>query len=103
LLFAEYACFSVYRALPMPKFWASSCSDRAQQLAQITERRDERRSRAEFISRIAIVVEEADETVFWLECLVESGIVKEELLRDLLAGANELVAIFAASHRTSRR
>jgi four helix bundle protein len=31
------------------------------------------RSKAEFTSKIAIVVEEADETVFWLECLVESG------------------------------
>jgi four helix bundle protein len=60
------------------------------------------RSRVEFTSKIAIVVEEADETVFWLECLVESGMVKEELLRDLLAEANELLAIFAASHRTSR-
>jgi len=60
------------------------------------------RSRPEFISKIGIVVEEADETVFWLECLVESGIVKEDLLKDLLAEANELVAIFAASHRTAR-
>jgi four helix bundle protein len=60
------------------------------------------RSKAEFTSKIAIVVEEADETVFWLECLVESGIAKEELLRDLIAEANELLAIFAASHRTSR-
>jgi len=46
--------------------------------------------------------EEADETVFPLECLVESGIIKEELLRDLLKEANELVAIFLASHRTAR-
>ena len=61
------------------------------------------RSKAEFISKIAIVLEEADETVFWLECLVESGVVKGELLRDLMKEANELVAIFAASHRTSRR
>ncbi len=60
------------------------------------------RSKAEFVSKIGIVVEEADETVFWLECLVESGIVKEELLKDLLVEANELVAIFAASHRTAR-
>jgi four helix bundle protein len=60
------------------------------------------RSKAEFISKIAIVVEEADETVFWLECIVESGIVKEELLKDLLVEANELV-IFAASHRTARQ
>jgi four helix bundle protein len=61
------------------------------------------RSKAEFISKIAIVLEEADETIFWLECLIESGIVKQELLQDLLTEANELVAIFAASHRTSRR
>ena len=60
------------------------------------------RSKAEFISKIGIVVEEADETVFWLECLVESGIVKKELLQDLLAEANGLVAIFAGSQRTAR-
>lgn len=60
------------------------------------------RSKAEFVSKIGIVVEEADETVFWLECLVESGIVKEELLKDLLVEANELVSIFAASHQTAR-
>jgi hypothetical protein len=40
--------------------------------------------------------------VFWIECLIESGIVKEELLNELLVEANELVAIFAASHRTAR-
>jgi four helix bundle protein len=61
------------------------------------------RSKAEFISKMAIVVEEADEAVFWLECLVESGIVKEELLKELMIEANELVAIFAASHRTARQ
>lgn len=60
------------------------------------------RSRAEFVSKIGIVVEEADETVFWLECLSESGIVKKELLDELLSEANELVAIFAASQRTAR-
>ena len=38
------------------------------------------RSAAEFSAKIGIVVEEADETVFWLECLVEAEIVKEELL-----------------------
>src|SRR5437016_12233209 len=61
------------------------------------------RSKAEFISKIAIVLEEADETVFWLECVIESRIVKQELLQDLLTEANEQVAILAASHRTSRR
>jgi four helix bundle protein len=61
------------------------------------------RSKAEFISKIAVVLEEADETVFWLECLIDSRIVRDELLRELLKEANELVAIFAASHRTARR
>src|SRR6266700_1627860 len=51
------------------------------------------RSRAEFSSKLGVVVEEADETVFWLECLVESGIVRAELLDDLIKEANELVAI----------
>jgi four helix bundle protein len=60
------------------------------------------RSKAEFISKIGIVVEEADETVFWIECLIESGIVKAALLSQILKEANELVAIFAASQRTAR-
>jgi four helix bundle protein len=58
------------------------------------------RSKAEFVAKIGIVVEEADETILWL---MESGIVKPDLLRDLLAEANELVAIFAASQRTARQ
>jgi four helix bundle protein len=60
------------------------------------------RSRAEFISKIGVVVEEADETVFWIECLIESGIMKPALLQDLLTEANELLAIFASSQRTAR-
>jgi four helix bundle protein len=57
---------------------------------------------AEFSAEIGIVVEEAEETAFWLDCLIEAGIVKQELLVDLLAEANELVAIFAGSYRTAR-
>lgn len=60
------------------------------------------RSRAEFIAKIGIVVEEADESVFWLECLAESGIMRQELLKELLVEANELLAIFAASQRTAK-
>jgi len=52
---------------------------------------------------MGIVVEEADETVFWIECLIDSGIVKSDLLAELLSEANELVAIFAASQRTARK
>lgn len=60
------------------------------------------RSKAEFIAKMGVVVEEADEAVFWIECLVESQIVKPELLKDLLLEANELVRIFVASQRTAR-
>ncbi len=61
------------------------------------------RSRAEFISKIGIVVEEADETVFWLELLVETSIVSPKKMEELLKEANELLAIFAASQRTAKR
>ena len=61
------------------------------------------RSKAEFIAKVGVVVEEADETVFWLELLVDTGIVQSERMAELLIEANELLAIFAASQRTARR
>ena len=61
------------------------------------------RSKAEFIAKLGIVVEEADETVFWLELLVETGIVTQERMDSLLLEANELLAIFAASQYTARK
>ena len=60
------------------------------------------RSKAEFVSKIGIVVEEADETVFWIECLMESGVINPDLLTDLLSEANERLKIFVASQRTAR-
>ena len=60
------------------------------------------RSRAEFIAKIGIVVEEADETVFWLELLIETETVGPNLLNNLLDEANELLAIFAASQITAK-
>ena len=61
------------------------------------------RSRAEFISKLGIVVEEADESVFWLELLVETEIVKASKLEPLLVEARELTAIFGAARHTSRK
>ena len=55
------------------------------------------RSKPEFLSKLGVVVEEADETVFWLEFLAELGIVKPTRLKELQAEAKELVAIFVAS------
>lgn len=60
------------------------------------------RSKAEFISKIGIVIEEADETVFWLELLLDAGIVKPSKLQHLLNEANQLLSIFAASGGTAK-
>ncbi len=59
------------------------------------------RSRAEFTSKLGLVVEEADETVFWLELIGDTGIVQHDRLDGLVREANELLAIFAASHEDS--
>ena len=61
------------------------------------------RSKAEFISKVGLVVEEADETVLWLELLVDTGIVDKDNMKDLLAEADELLAIFAASQYTAKK
>ncbi len=51
---------------------------------------------------MGIVIEEADESVFWLELLGETGVIRQERTQDLLKEANELVKIFGASLRTSK-
>jgi len=60
------------------------------------------RSRADFISKIGITVEEADETAFWLELLIDAGIVKKVRLEKLMVEANELVRIFQATRTTAK-
>jgi four helix bundle protein len=61
------------------------------------------RSKAEFVAKVGVVVEEADETVLWLELLVDTHIVTANRMAKLLAEANELLAIFAASQHTARK
>ncbi|MBD2182679.1 four helix bundle protein [Planktothrix sp. FACHB-1355] len=60
------------------------------------------RSRAEFIAKLGIVLEEADESLYWLEILAETEIVKPELLMSLMSETKELVAIFVASLNTAK-
>src|SRR5437764_7568616 len=59
------------------------------------------RSRAEFIAKIGIVEEEADETAFWLELIVECEIRSAKQIAPLLKDASELVAIMAASRKSA--
>ena len=60
------------------------------------------RSAAEFLAKLGIVEEEIDESLFWLELLVETGIVQRDVLADLLAEANEITAMVVASIRTAK-
>ncbi len=60
------------------------------------------RSRADFVSKISVVAEEADETVFWLELLEEAGLLPATRLEPLLDEARQLAAIFTASRRTAK-
>lgn len=61
------------------------------------------RSKAEFIAKIGIVIEEADESVYWLEIIIESGLMKKELVELLLKEANELTAIMVASRKSASK
>jgi four helix bundle protein len=61
------------------------------------------RSRADFISKLGIVLEEADEALYWLEVLAETKIVRANLLAEIAAEANELIAIFVSSLNTAKR
>jgi four helix bundle protein len=60
------------------------------------------RSVAEFISKIEGGLQELEETCYWLELLIESGIVPEGRLSELLREANELTAMLVASVRTAK-
>jgi four helix bundle protein len=59
------------------------------------------RSKAEFVAKLAIVIEEADECCYWLELVIESGLIETHLVTPLLAEANELTAIMVASRKTA--
>ena len=61
------------------------------------------RTNAEFFSKISIVIEEADETLFWLEVLQETGIFKPELLETLYKENEEILKIMVSARSKSKR
>jgi four helix bundle protein len=61
------------------------------------------RSDAEFRAKLGICEEETDETIYWLELIIELGYIRASLLEKLINEANENLAIIVASIRTSRR
>ena len=61
------------------------------------------RSTPEFIAKLGIVEEEADESLFWMELLIEAGIVESGKLEDLMKEADEILAIIVSSIKTARK
>jgi four helix bundle protein len=61
------------------------------------------RSKTEFIARLGVVEEEADESAFWMEMIIESGMMEKKLVEPLLQEASELVAIMTASRKSASK
>ena len=60
------------------------------------------RSNADFIAKMGIVEEECDESIYWMEILIEAGIIEENKLTDLMDEANQLLSIIVASIKTAK-
>jgi len=60
-------------------------------------------TKAGFISKISIVIEEADESEFWLEFIVDESLLKKDEVLPLLNEAHELASIFIVSRRTAQK
>ena len=58
-------------------------------------------SKPSFTAKLSIVLEEADESAFWLEFIVDENLLKENMVNPLLQEAKELTAIFASSRKTA--
>ena len=61
------------------------------------------KSSADFISKMGIVEEEIDESLYWMELLVASGLVCHDKIADLLSEANQLTAITVSSIKTAKQ
>jgi len=60
------------------------------------------KSKADFIYKLEIVIEEADETMYWLEVMSETGLIDSKIATTLIKEANELVSIFVATVKTTK-
>jgi len=61
------------------------------------------RSKAEFNSKLHIVLEEADETIFWLELIIEAKLLNENRIKSILSESIELVKIFSRSYYKAKQ
>lgn len=61
------------------------------------------RSKPEFVAKLGVVEEEADESAFWLELIIETGLLDPRKVTPLLAEAGEIVAMMASSKKTAAK
>lgn len=61
------------------------------------------RSRADFVSRMGIVEEECNEALYWIDVLVELGLVSKTRVEELRNEANQIIAITVSSIKTARK
>lgn len=61
------------------------------------------RSRAEFIAKIGTVIDEADESAFWLELIIESELIKKDRVEPLLQETNEIISIMVATSKSTKK
>jgi four helix bundle protein len=61
------------------------------------------RSSPDFISKMGIVEEEADESIYWMELLIDCGLIQKDEMSDLLNDANQILAMTVSSIKTARR
>ncbi|HEX9422532.1 MAG TPA: four helix bundle protein [Pyrinomonadaceae bacterium] len=60
------------------------------------------RSKPDFVSKMGIVEEEADETIYWMELLIDAGIVKQSRMAELLDEADQILSIVISSIKTAK-
>lgn len=60
------------------------------------------RSKAEFIAKLGVVIEEADEVAFWLELIADDQLIEKRRIKKLMTECDELVAVMTASRKTAQ-
>jgi four helix bundle protein len=86
---------------PSGRTFASQIADSGTSVASNYRAACKARSRREFIAKLGIAEEEGDETQFWLEMIIESGLVAAKRLQPLHQEAREITAILAASRKSA--
>jgi four helix bundle protein len=61
------------------------------------------KSKPDFVSKMGTVEEESDETIYWMELLIDTGIVKPNRIADLMSEADQILSIVIASIKTAKR